>query len=118
MGDLAGDEGEGAFHQAEERAVRCAVGLVVVFVERHPRVVPEVKRRAVRESDAAGGIGSRLDDIGLIYRIADMQRPSDAVMDERDLADDFFHLADGVRRKGCARLRVLPWRWRAGQQVD
>jgi hypothetical protein len=70
--DLAGDEGEGAFHQAEEGAVRCAVGLVIIFVERHPRVVHEVKRCAVREGDAARGIGGGLDNIGLVDRVADM----------------------------------------------
>ncbi len=47
-----------------------------------------------------------------------MQRAGDAVMDERDLADDFFHLADRVWRQGRFRLRVLGRRGRAGQQID
>ena len=47
-----------------------------------------------------------------------MQRAGDAVMDQRDLADDLFHLADGVRRQGRLRLRVLSGRRRAGQEVD
>ena len=94
------------------------LGLEIVFVERHPRVVHEVKRGAVREGDAAGGIGAGLDDVGLVDRIADMQRAGDAVMDERDLADDLLDLADRFRRQGRLRLRVLPGRRRAGQQVD
>src|SRR6185312_7189290 len=62
VSDLSGDEGEGAFHEAEDGAVRRAVvSLEVVFVERHPRVVDEVKRRAVREGDAASRIGTGLD---------------------------------------------------------
>ena len=99
-------------------AVRGAVGLVIVFVERHPRVVHKVKRRAVREGDAAGGVGGGLDDVGLVDRIADMQRTGDAVMDQRDVADDLFHLADGFRRQCRLRLRVLSGRRRAGQEVD
>jgi hypothetical protein len=119
VSDLSGDEGEGAFHQAEDRAVRRAVvGLEVIFVERHPRVVHEIKRRAVREGDPASRIGTGLDNVGLVDRIADMLWAGDAVVYERDLADNLFHFADGVRRQGRFRLRVLPGRGRAGQQVD
>ena len=47
-----------------------------------------------------------------------MQRAGDAVMDQRDVADDLFHLADGFRRQCRLRLRVLSGRRRAGQEVD
>ena len=36
--DLAGDEGEAALHQAEQRIVGSAVRIVHVVVQRHPRV--------------------------------------------------------------------------------
>jgi hypothetical protein len=39
-------------------------------------------------------------------------------MDEHDLPDDLFHLADGVRWQRRLRLRVLARRRRAGQEVD
>ena len=39
-------------------------------------------------------------------------------MDERDVADDLFHPADGFRRQNRFRLRVLSRRRRASQKVD
>ena len=39
-------------------------------------------------------------------------------MDQRDLPDDLFHLADGFRWQRRLRLRVLSGRRRAGQEVD
>jgi hypothetical protein len=47
-----------------------------------------------------------------------MQRAGDAVMDERDVADDLFDLADGFRRQSRFGLRVMSGRRRAGQEVD
>jgi hypothetical protein len=39
-------------------------------------------------------------------------------MDESNLTDDLLDLADGFGRQCRARLRVLAWRWRAGQEAD
>ena len=60
MGDLSGDEGEGALDEGEQRVVRGAGDIVGIIVERHTRAGNDIERRAVREGDAAGGIGGGL----------------------------------------------------------
>ena len=121
MGDLPGDEGEGTLDQGEHGIVRGAtVGVERILVERHPGAGDEIERSAVGEGDAAGRIGAGLDDVAFENGVADMQRSGHAVMDEGDVADDLFDLADGLRRQRRVRLRlrVLARRRRAGQQAD
>src|SRR4029077_2813634 len=118
MGDLAGDEGEGALDQREQRAVRRAAGVERIVVERHARVGDKVERGAVGEADADRGVGPGLHDVALVDRVADVKRDGNAVADDGDTADDLFDLADGVG--GCGRLRlcVLPGRRRSGEEID
>ena len=121
MRDLSGDKGEGTLDQGEQGVVRrAAVGVERIVVERHSGAGYEIVRCAVGEGDAAGRIGTGLDDVALINGVADMQRSGDAVMDEGDLTDGLFDLADGFRRQRRVRLRlcVVAGRRRAGQQTD
>ena len=109
MRDLAGDERERAFDQAEQRAVvRRRVVVVGEFVERHPRIGDEVERGAVGEADAELRIGAGLDHVALVDVVADIERDRDAVAHHGDSADDLLDLADRVgrrRRSPPARIR-------------
>jgi len=76
-------------------------------------------RRAVREGDAAGGIGRGFDDVAFVNRVADMKRDRGAVAEHGDIADDLLHFADGVgrqRRPVC--LGIMSRRRRTSQQID
>ena len=50
MGNLAGNEGEAALDQAEQRVVCGSVRIVDVVVQRHPGVGNEIERGAVGEA--------------------------------------------------------------------
>ena len=74
VGDLSRDEGKGALDEGEQRVVRGAGDIVGIVVERHTRAGNDIKRRAVREGDAAGRIGGGFDDVAFVDRVADMKR--------------------------------------------
>ena len=52
LGSGAGDEGDGAGHQAEQRGIARPVGVVDHLVQHHLRVGCEAEHRAVDEGDA------------------------------------------------------------------
>ena len=118
MRHLAGDEGEGAFDQGEQRAVAIAVGVVRIVVERHARIGDQIERGAVGKRDAARRAGAGLDHVALEHGVADMKRDRDAVAHHGDIADDFFDFADRVGRRGRLRLRIMSRRRRSGEQID
>ena len=118
MRHLAGDEGESAFDQSEQRVVRIAVGVVGILIERHARIGDQIEHGAVRERDAARRAGAGLDDVAFEDGVADMERDGDAIAHHGDVADDFFDFADRVGRRGGLRLRIMSRRRRSGEQID
>ena len=118
VGDLAGDEGEGAFDQGEQRAVGIAVGVERIVVERHARIGDQVERGAVGKRDAARRAGAGRHHVALEHGVADMERDAYAVAHHGDVADDFFDFADRVGRRGGLRLRIVSRHRRSGEQID
>ena len=116
LGRLAGDEGDGARHQADQRRIVRPVGVVDHFVEHHSRVRREAEHGAVDEGDAERRIGAGLDDVAFFDVVAVVQDDRNAVANDgrgaRELGDMADHLG-GAR--AAAGLRVFGV---AGQRVD
>ena len=113
---LAGDEGDGPRHQAEQRRIVRPVRVVDHFVEHHSRIRREAEHGAVDEGDAERRIGTGLDDVAFFDVVAIVQDDRNAVADSgraaRQLGDVADHLA-GAR--AAVRLCVFGV---AGQRAD
>ena len=116
LGGLAGDEGDGPGHQAEQRGVVRPVGVVDHLVEHHPRIRRQAEHGAVDEGDAERRVRAGLHDIALFDVVAVVQDDRDAVADRGraalKLADVADHLMVVCRAAGLAILHL------AGQRVD
>ena len=118
MGDLAGNELERSFDEAEQSAIRRTVRIVGIIAERHPRIGDEIERGAVGKADAGHRLRAGLDHVALEDGVADMERNRNAVAHHRDVADNFFDFADCFGRRRRLRLRIVSWRRRSGEQID
>ena len=117
FGGLAGDKGDGARHQAEQRRIVRPVGVVDHLVEHHSRIRRQAEHGAVDEGDAERRIGAGLDDVAFFDVVAVVQDDRDAVADRGrgagELGDMADHLADARRCRRPARYCDV-----AGQRVD
>ena len=118
MRDLASNELERSFDEAEQSGVRRTVRIVGIVAERHPRIGDQIERRAVGKADSGHRLGAGLDNVALEDSVADMERDRNAVAHHGDVADNLFDFADGVGRRCRLRLCILSRRRRSGEQVD
>jgi len=116
LGGLAGDEADGAGHEAHQRGIVRPVGVVDHFVEHHARVRRQAEHRAVDEGDAERRVRAGLHDVALLDIVAIVQNDRDAVADRGraalqlgDMADD---LPDHRTGAGLADLDM------PGERVD
>ena len=116
LGGLAGNEGNGARDQAEQRGIVRPVGVVHHLVQHHPRIGGQAEHSAIDEGDAKRRIGAGRDDVALLDIVAIVQDDRDAVADRGRAAGQLGDVADDLRRggAGCG-LRVLDM---ARQRVD
>ncbi len=101
LGGLAGDERDGAGHQADQRGIVRPVRVVDHLVEHHPRIRREAEHGAIDEGDADRRIGAGLDDVAFFDVFAIVQDDRDAVTDRGRAADELGDVADhlgGIRR--------------------
>ena len=80
---LAGDEGDGAGHQADQRRIVRPVRVVDHLVEHHPRIRRQAEHGAVDEGDADRRIRAGRDDVALFDVVAVVEDDRDAVADQR-----------------------------------
>ena len=117
LGGGAGDEGDRALHQAEQRFVVRPVGVVDHFVQHHLGVRREAEHGAVDEGDAKRRIGAGLDDVAFVDGVALVQDDRHPVADRGRVAGQLGDVADQLRRDAGAAVRLrelgVP-----GQRVD
>ncbi len=112
LGGLAGDEGDGAGDQAEQRGIVRPVGVVDHLVQHHPRIRRQAEHGAVDEGDAERGVRAGLDHVAFFDVVAHVEDDRDAVADRgraaRQLGDVADHRAGGAPRRRPGRPRHDP----------
>ena len=115
FGGFAGDKGDGAGHQADQRGIVRPVRVVDHLVEHHSRIRRQAEHGAVDEGDAERRIRAGLHHVALFDVVADIEDDRDAVADRGrgarelgDVADDLASVVDvrGLRVFDMARKRV------------
>jgi hypothetical protein len=116
LGGGAGDEGDGALDEAEERGIVRPVGVVDHLVQHHPGVGGEAEHRAVDERDAECRVGPRLHHVALMDVVAIVEDDRHTVADNGGAAGELGDMADDLGGGGAAvGLRDLHM---AGQHFD